>query len=1210
MKSRANPARRGEPMSRFRSHRFGRSVLGALLGAIVGLAALWGAPPAHAYHFPWDQGHDTTDWNDPNDPGPCEGDQCDPCKSTGSPVYLPTGHLIWSEVDVLIPGQPGVSLVRTYNSHDSRDGMFGQGWSTNCGSGLYLATASRNAPSGEVARYRIAWLRVGNGKRYAFEEGQGGRFVAPSGRSERIQLQADGSLRIDSRDRSVRIFDKRGLLLSEAASGGQARTYAYGELGQLLRITDSAGRYIAFAYNSRGRVETVTDSAGRAWRYGYDADGNLTSVQHPDGGTRRYAYRGYQAPGDGHTYFQLTKVTDEAGVVLADVGYSGERVASYTSGANRFSYTYNTTARTVTKTDLAGSQWVFTYDERGLLLSEQDPLRQTDRFTYDANGNRLSHVDPTGATWLWTYDDQGRMTSAANPLGEATTWRYEGDNPSPVEVLSPSGRAIRITYDSRFNPKAILDPTQASSAMSWGEGESLRELRDPLGNRITIVPDPAGLPLQITDALGRTTGFTYDQAGDTRRIVDAAGNATQIEYNARRQPMAVTEPSGRRTVYQRDLAGRVVKVVDPAGRQTLFTLDVHGRIVSQVLPDERRYSYSYRNDNLLSEERRPDGSLMTYGYDAAKRLVSARVGGETITYTYSARGELLSATSSSGTVSYTYDAAGRVLKEVTSAGTVSYAYNKDGERISRADVGGTTSYAYGPRGELQSITAPEGRYDFSYDTANRPSSLSYPNGTSARFTWDAADQLTRLAYSGRFNESFDYRYDARGLLASETSGAGRWDYTYDIEGRLVGAVSQGASYSFGFDPAGNLLGEGRKYDAGNRLVEDSGFTYSYDPNGNLVEKVSRTGGGRTVYGWNGWGQLVSVKRYPSASATEPSEVRAYTYDAMGRRQGRTVQGQSERFLYDGRDRIAVLDGASALRERVTFGPGLDAPLGVHGTSGARYLHPDRKGSIVAVSGDAGELGRYRYDPYGATLDAPAVGNDFRYTAREYEGEDLYYYRARNYDARMRRFVSEDPIGLAGGLNLYAYAESNPVFYNDPLGECPWCIGAGIGLGIELFSQLARNGWNWRCLDAGGLVMATAMGALGGGLGSRALTGSLRGLSNASKGRIGETLSIVKNRLSGSRLIETQTRSIKGYRTIVDSTWESRGGATYYVESKFGTSGLTAAQRRAANALGDQYRVERWGYDFFGNVGAAGGGIAGGGAGSAISAAGDKDCGCN
>ena len=48
---------------------------------------------------------------------------------------------------------------------------------------------------------------------------------------------------------------------------------------------------------------------------------------------------------------------------------------------------------------------------------------------------------------------------------------------------------------------------------------------------------------------------------------------------------------------------------------------------------------------------------------------------------------------------------------------------------------------------------------------------------------------------------------------------------------------------------------------------------------------------------------------------------------------------------------------------------------------------------------------------------------------------LYYMRARYYDPQLGRFVSEDPIGLAGGINAYVYAGDNPVNGRDPSGEC-------------------------------------------------------------------------------------------------------------------------------------------------------------------------------
>ena len=80
---------------------------------------------------------------------------------------------------------------------------------------------------------------------------------------------------------------------------------------------------------------------------------------------------------------------------------------------------------------------------------------------------------------------------------------------------------------------------------------------------------------------------------------------------------------------------------------------------------------------------------------------------------------------------------------------------------------------------------------------------------------------------------------------------------------------------------------------------------------------------------------------------------------------------------------------------------------------------------------------YAYSPYGETTALGAdEGNPIQYTARENDGTGLYYYRARYYDPVLKRFITEDPIGLAGGINAYAYVDNAPTIYTDPEGLKP------------------------------------------------------------------------------------------------------------------------------------------------------------------------------
>ena len=130
--------------------------LGFLLTLLVALTT----NTAEAYHFPWDQGHDTTDWGDPDELGTPDDPTNDCNKGQSSPVYTARGHFIWKDMDVSLAGKPSIDIRRTYNSHDPRDGIFGNGWSSNCEP---LLTKTNNSDGTTSFIHRVT-----SGKRYTY----------------------------------------------------------------------------------------------------------------------------------------------------------------------------------------------------------------------------------------------------------------------------------------------------------------------------------------------------------------------------------------------------------------------------------------------------------------------------------------------------------------------------------------------------------------------------------------------------------------------------------------------------------------------------------------------------------------------------------------------------------------------------------------------------------------------------------------------------------------------------------------------------------------------------------------------------------------------------------------------------------------------------------------------------------------------------------
>jgi len=105
----------------------------------------------------------------------------------------------------------------------------------------------------------------------------------------------------------------------------------------------------------------------------------------------------------------------------------------------------------------------------------------------------------------------------------------------------------------------------------------------------------------------------------------------------------------------------------------------------------------------------------------------------------------------------------------------------------------------------------------------------------------------------------------------------------------------------------------------------------------------------------------------------------------------------------------------------------------------RYAHSDEQGSVVALTDTNGAvLFTASYGPYGEPwgttgTNATPFGWLGGHGVFHVDGHSLYLTRHRAYDTTLKRFLSQDPIGLGGGANLYGYANGNPLSYIDPLG---------------------------------------------------------------------------------------------------------------------------------------------------------------------------------
>ena len=778
----------------------------------------------------------------------------------------------------------------------------------------------------------------------------------------------------------------------------------YATTGNLESVEDAAGKVAFFRYNSYGQVDRIINRRGFKTYMEYNSRALVTKIH-----TQKSL-----APSPSVTEFVNETATDFRTVEMTYNGYDN---LTLTEDANNVTVgmSYDGVNRPTTVTDGIGVSRTFTYLNR-MLDSVTLPNSSAG---VDGSGNPLSH---TGRLAKTSYDSSGRSLAVLRQDSAHTT---------------PEKR-VGFAYDGFSQLRALLrtkNGTEKAHRTEYDRQGRTLESIDANGKTSTAEYEPFCVGYATTSARGVRSKSSFD----------TLCRLTQVEVGTPdlSDPLEVLSASETRSFLYDDL-GRLIKTTQNANTSSIYGQAVYGQntyggVLGAAEEREMEYDSLDRVTKIIFE----DDKEMSYLYD------------------------------DEGNVTQVTENASSATPKVTQ-----FSYLGD-NRLH------TVTYVRGPGG-VDSQT-----FEYAYDPGGRPETLTYPTSTGIvtefkgpnnEVGWDGNGQLKFLQYRKGTDiiRRFEYGYDPAGNRISQldvkgvgTTKATSWAYSYDWLDRLetvkkaeastvgaLGALQLVSVYSYDaadnrtrfevpqlsevyesfYDDADNITRIDKTVGAGSPVTIES---FTSDPDGNLLTRTDPATSVVTTYQWDDFDRL---KRVESTENAETTRLQDNRYGVDGIRKRKLDKNGNSSTEYTAGITTSVSKGGSGSSAAPTISYVMGHMLlGAEIDGVFRFHLMDAQGSVRDVVDDSGAVVKsFEFQEHGLPISSSGSGS---FSPKTYQGglsvnddtndSGLYLMGHRHFASDLGRFISRDPIGFSGGLNLYNGAGTNPVSRVDPTGLEPW-----------------------------------------------------------------------------------------------------------------------------------------------------------------------------